>query len=81
MARTNQLITNKRQQLSRYAADLAIEMERFSKAVLAGDGDTRDCPIQYNATYINTLCGELNALVEARRMMQAIKPPVGNGAV
>lgn len=67
----DRLIANKREQIATYAADLATDLQRLAKR--AGDGGhVGECPIQHSATVINTFCGELNALVDARKMAAVI---------
>lgn len=69
--RVNTLIAQKREQIARGAENLAADMLALSKAARRGHG-LGASPIGSDATYLNTLCGELAALEEARDMLAAV---------
>lgn len=66
------LIASKRQQIAQQARGIAEDMERVAMDAERGHyiGAT---PIQHSATYLNTLCGELSAFLEAREALKAVE--------
>jgi len=66
----DRLIASKREQIARQARGIVEDMTNLAASAEKGY-HLSATPIQHAATYLNTLCGELSALVEARTAVRA----------
>ena len=71
IAALDERILRKREQIARETENLITDLRGLVARAGSDTAPVPSCPIQAQATWINTYCGELNALIESREIAGA----------